>query len=268
MATVYRPGHADYTYEARYGIRDVRGGGRSSNRESAARVAAGAIARNLLHDFTVADTLAWVDTVYNVQASVNPDTVSLNDIESIAVRCPDKAAAAEMEKAILKAKEDGSPVFDKITADLAKALISINATRSFSVGLGEDAVKLTGIEHNDPFDTDGRRVFTKTNRAGGVLGGITNGETLYGTVSVKPVSTVSSKQQTITKDKQKTTLEAKGRHDPCVLPRAVPIVEAMVNLVLADHIMSCAVSTVDRLKKNIYVRTIHIFRLTKHYGRN
>lgn len=269
MKTLYRPSHADYTFDQRYGIRDWRGGGRSSVRESVGRVAGGAIAKLLLKELTGMETLAWVEQVHDIRTEMDMNAVTLEQIESNPVRCPDPAAAAKMEAAILDAKHSGNslgglirfavknpvrglgnPVFDKITADLAKALISINASRSFSIGLGELAVQMTGEEHNDLFVADAdKNISMATNKAGGVLGGITSGELLYGTVSFKPTATILKTQKTVSKEGDAVEFKGKGRHDPCVLPRAVPIVEAMINLVLADHVLQLAIAKIDRLKR-------------------
>ena len=255
MKDLYRPSHADYTTEAKYGIRNWQGGGRASARETVGRVAAGAIARKLLDTVAGVEVLAWVRRVHEVEAKIDPADVTLEAVESSLVRCPEPSAAAEMIERIDAARTRGDslggvvecvarnvppglgePVFDKLEAELASALMSLPASKGFEIGSGFDGTRMTGIEHNDPFvpGEDGRP-HTESNRSGGIQGGITNGEPVVLRVAFKPTATISKAQQTVTRDGESTTLEAQGRHDPCVLPRAVPIVEAMVCLVLADH---------------------------------
>ena len=255
MKDLYRPSHADYTTEAKYGIRNWQGGGRASARETVGRVAAGAIARKLLDTVAGVEVLAWVRRVHEVEAKIDPADVTLEAVESSLVRCPEPSAAAEMIERIDAARTRGDslggvvecvarnvppglgePVFDKLEAELAGALMSLPASKGFEIGSGFDGTRMTGIEHNDPFvpGEDGRP-HTESNRSGGIQGGITNGEPVVLRVAFKPTATISKAQQTVTRDGKSTTLEAQGRHDPCVLPRAVPIVEAMVCLVLADH---------------------------------
>ncbi len=255
LKDVYRPSHADFTYDAKFGIRDHRGGGRSSARETIARVAAGAVARKLLAVTAGIEVLAWVSSVRSIEADVDPLTVTLADIEADPTRCPDPEAAAAMTAAIEQARRDGDslggvvtfiarnvpaglgePVFDKIDADLAKAMISLPAAKGFEIGSGFAGTKLTGLAHNDPFEPgpNGQPI-TTTNNSGGVQGGMTTGADIVGRVAFKPTATISSEQKTVTTDNELTTLAAKGRHDPCVLPRAVPLVEAMALLVIADH---------------------------------
>jgi chorismate synthase len=255
MKDLYRPSHADYTTEAKYGIRNWQGGGRASARETVGRVAAGAIARKLLDTVAGVEVLAWVRRVHEVEAKIDPADVTLEAVESSLVRCPEPSAAAEMIERIDAARTRGDslggvvecvarnvppglgePVFDKLEAELAGALMSLPASKGFEIGSGFDGTRMTGIEHNDPFvrGEDGRP-HTESNRSGGIQGGITNGEPVVLRVAFKPTATISQAQQTVTRDGKSTTLEAQGRHDPCVLPRAVPIVEAMVCLVLADH---------------------------------
>ncbi|MCU0668042.1 MAG: chorismate synthase [Myxococcota bacterium] len=255
MKDVFRPSHADYTYEAKYGIRNWQGGGRASARETIGRVAAGAIARALLASQCGVEVLAWVKSVHEVEAKVDPAHVTLAQIEANPVRCPDPEAAAEMERRIDAARRRGdslggvvecvarrvpvglgAPVFDKLEAELAKALMSLPASKGFEIGSGFAGTLLTGIEHNDPYvpGPDGRPR-TSSNRSGGVQGGITNGEDVVVRVAFKPTATIRLAQDTVDRDGNAITLEAQGRHDPCVLPRAVPMVEAMVLLVLADH---------------------------------
>jgi len=255
MKDVYRPSHADYTTEAKYGIRNWQGGGRASARETVGRVAAGAIARKLLRTAAGIEVLAWVQSVHEVEAKVDPGSVTLESVESNPVRCPDTAAAAEMAARIDAARRRGDslggvveciargvppglgePVFDRLEADLARALLSLPASKGFEVGSGFAGTRLTGIAHNDPFvPGPGGRPRTSSNRSGGVQGGISNGEDIVLRVAFKPTATIASPQQTVDRAGRAVVLEAQGRHDPCVLPRAVPVVEAMVLLVLADH---------------------------------
>jgi chorismate synthase len=256
MRTKYRPSHADYTYQAKFGIRAWQGGGRASARETVGRVAAGAIARKVLPLVTggPVEIVAYVKQVHALIADIDPTTVSRRDTESNMVRCPDAARAAEMIAAIDEARKAGDslggiveavargvppgwgePVFDKLEADLAKAMLSLPAAKGFEIGSGFGGIALTGTQHNDPFYNGDGRVRTRTNRSGGVQGGISNGEDIVIRVAFKPTATVLREQQTVDVDGQDTTIKARGRHDPCVLPRAVPIVEAMIALVLADH---------------------------------
>ncbi len=253
---IYRPSHADYTFDAKYGFRDWRGGGRSSARETVARVAAGAVAQILLASYGI-EIIAWVDTVHHIKAQVEPDTITRELVEAHPTRCPDPAASALMEAAIMQARADGDslggtvrcvvrncppgfgdPVFDKLEARLGMAMLSIPAVKGFEVGSGFDGTLMKGSEHNDPFVTgpDGK-VHTTTNNSGGIQGGISNGEDIRFRVAVKPTATITRDQQSVTQDGETTTLRAKGRHDPCVLPRAVPVVEAMAALVLADCLL-------------------------------
>jgi chorismate synthase len=255
MKDVFRPSHADYTYEAKYGIRNWQGGGRASARETIGRVAAGAVARKLLASQCGVEVLAWVSRVHEIEAKGDAASVTLAQVEANAVRCPDPQAAAEMERQIDAARRRGdslggvvecvargvpaglgAPVFDKLEAELAKALMSLPASKGFEIGSGFAGTRLTGVEHNDPFEPgpDGRPR-TRSNRSGGVQGGITNGEDVVVRVAFKPTATIRLAQDTVDRGGNAVTLEAQGRHDPCVLPRAVPIVEAMVLLVLADH---------------------------------
>ena len=255
MKDLYRPSHADWSTEAKYGIRAVAGGGRSSARETIGRVAAGAIARKLLEERRGVQVLAWVSQVHAITAEVDASTVTLDQVEADATRCPDPDAAARMTEAIEQARRDGDslggvvtcvargvpagwgePVFDKLEADLAKATMSLPASKGFEIGSGFGSTTMTGREHNDPFvpGPDGRPR-TSTNRSGGVQGGISNGEDVMIRVAFKPTATISSPQETVDREGNPVTLEAKGRHDPCVLPRAVPMVEAAVLLVLVDH---------------------------------
>jgi chorismate synthase len=254
MAEKFRPSHADYTYFAKFGIRNWQGGGRSSARETIGRVAAGAIARKLLRERYGVEVLAYVKQVQRVVAEVDPERVRLKDVESNLVRCPDPPAAAKMVRLIEKARRAGDsvggivegvargvppgwgePVFDRLEADLARAMLSLPASKGFDIGSGFGGILLTGRQHNDPFRMKGGRVRATSNRSGGVQGGISNGETIYFRVAFKPVATVMHEQDTVDIHFRNTTLKGRGRHDPCVLPRAVPIVEAMTALVLVDH---------------------------------
>ena len=254
MATKFRPSHADYTYFAKFGIRAWPGGGRTSARETIGRVAAGAIAKKILRERYGVQVLAYVKQVHRVLAKVDRERVKLKDIESNIVRCPDSAAAIKMIRAIEKARSSGDsiggviegiargvppgwgePVFDRLEADLAKAMLSLPASKGFDIGSGFGSVLMTGLEHNDPFRMKSGRVRTLTNYSGGIQGGISNGETIYFRVAFKPVATVMHEQDTVDVRFKNTRLKARGRHDPCVLPRAVPMVEAMAALVLVDH---------------------------------
>jgi chorismate synthase len=255
MKETFRPSHADFTYEAKYGIRNWQGGGRASARETIGRVAAGAVARQVLATLHPAlKIVAYVTHVSDIAASVNAAAVTRSEVEANAVRCPDEAAAQKIIRAIERARADGDslggiiecairdappglgePVFDKLEADLAKAMLSLPATKGFEIGSGFAAAAMKGSEHNDPFEIREGQVRTMTNRSGGVQGGISNGETIIFRVAFKPPATIAREQQTVTAAKEETSLTARGRHDPCVLPRAVPIVEAMTALVLCDH---------------------------------
>ena len=254
IARAYRPSHADYTYDAKYGIRAVAGGGRASARETVGRVAAGAIAQQLLarHGVTI---VAWVDEVSGIAASVDDATVRRGDVDSNDIRCPDAAAAQRMIERVEQARKDGDsvggvvravargvppgwgePVFDKLEADLAKAMLSIPAVKGVENGSGFAGTLLTGSQHNDAFIRRGDgAIGTRTNRSGGIQGGISNGEPITLRIAFKPTATIMRPQDTVDRDGNATVLEPRGRHDPCVLPRAVPIVEAMIALVLADH---------------------------------
>lgn len=257
LKDLYRPSHADWTYQAKYGRRDHRGGGRASARETIGRVAAGAVARAVLAAATDIEVLAWVSQVHDISIDLDPATVTLDAVEADPTRCPDPASAAKMTEAIELARRDGDslggvvtfvarrvpaglgePVFDKIDADLAKAMLSLPATKGFEIGSGFAGTRLTGLAHNDPFEPgpDGSPVQT-TNNSGGIQGGMTSGADIIGRVAFKPTATISSEQKTVDTDNNPVTLAAKGRHDPCVLPRAVPMVEAMLVLVLADHLL-------------------------------
>ncbi len=257
MAVAFRPSHADATYQAKYGIQARSGGGRASARETIGRVAAGAIAKQLLHKASGTEVLAWVKRIHTLEASIDAATVTPEAIESNIVRCPDAGMAQQMIERIESIGRDGDscggviecvvrhpaiglgmPVFDKLEADLAKAVMSLPATKGFEIGSGFDGTLLRGSEHNDAFlPSEDGRLRTATNNSGGIQGGISNGEPIVLRVAFKPTATIRKEQQTIDSDGNATTLAAKGRHDPCVLPRAVPMVEAMVALVLADHLL-------------------------------
>lgn len=253
LKETFRPSHADFTYQAKYGHRDHRGGGRASARETAARVVAGAFAKMLLQQAGI-EIVAYVSSVADVVATVNDETVSLKDVEKSLVRCPDEKVSSEMEKRIEAVRKEGDtvggiircvaknvpvglgePVFDKLHADLGKAMLSINAVKGFEIGSGFDSTRMRGSEHNDIFTSGEERVSTKTNHSGGVQGGISNGMNITFNVAFKPVATIMQDQISIDSEGDEATLKSKGRHDPCVVPRAVPIVEAMAAIVLADH---------------------------------
>ena len=254
LKDVYRPSHADYTYQAKYGHRDHRGGGRSSARETIGRVAAGAIARRILADSAGVELVAYVRRIHDIEAAIDAASVTRAAVESNAVRCPDSAAAEKMIERIKQLRKEGDsagglvelvarglpvglgePVFDRLEADLAKAMLSLPATKGFEVGSGFDGTRLTGSAHNDAFYKDGDEVRTRSNNSGGVQGGISNGEDLVCRIAFKPTATINKEQETVSTSGEETVLKARGRHDPCVLPRAVPIVEAMAALVIVDH---------------------------------
>lgn len=257
MAVKYRPSHADYTYDAKYGIRAPSGGGRASARETIGRVAAAAVGKQVLNAISPGiEILAWVKTIQHLEASVDPSTITSEMIESNIVRTGDPAMAEEMISHIKKIRSDGNsvggviecvirncppglgePIFDKLEAELAKAMLSIPATKGFEIGSGFSGTLLTGKEHNDPFEMRDGKVRTITNHSGGVQGGISNGENIVFRVAFKPTATIISEQETVTDKGEATKLMGKGRHDACVLPRAVPIVEAMATLVLTDHLL-------------------------------
>ena len=248
LEKVYRPSHADYVYDAKYGHRDHRGGGRSSARETACRVVGGALAKALIPEVQIR---AWTSGVGPVELKTNWQHLDLTLIDSHPTRCPDRDAAAEMEAYIEHVREEkdstggmvsavvigapvglGEPVFDKLQADLAKALMGINAVKGFEIGSGFSAAEMRGSQHNDAID---KNFETTTNNAGGIVGGLSNGAPIELRVAFKPVATIGMPQETVNRDGKAVVLEAKGRHDPCVVPRAIPIVEAMIQLVIADH---------------------------------
>lgn len=254
LADTFRPSHADFTYEKKYGLRDYRGGGRSSARETAARVAAGAIAKLLLKQSGI-EIFGYVSQVGEVCAP--PYTqLNLNDTDKNIVRCPDSATAEKMITLIDEVRKSrdtiggrvtcvikhvpvglGEPVFDKLHAELGKGMLSINAVKGFEYGSGFAGTTMRGSQHNDEFYNDEGNIKTRTNHSGGIQGGISNGEDIYFNVAFKPVATIMMDQQSVDKEGNETTVSGKGRHDPCVVPRAVPIVEAMAALVLADFIL-------------------------------
>lgn len=253
LEKTFRPSHADFTYEAKYGHRDHRGGGRASARETAARVVAGAFAKMLLQPLRI-EIVAYVSSISNVVATVNDKTVSLTEVEKSMVRCPDSKASTSMEALIDNMRKTGDtvggavscvirnvpvglgePVFDRLQADLGKAMLSINAVKGFEIGSGFASTKMTGSEHNDIFISEGGKIRTTTNHSGGVQGGISNGMDITFKVAFKPVATIMQTQMTVDALGNPMALDGKGRHDPCVVPRAVPIVEAMAAIVLADH---------------------------------
>lgn len=257
MAEKYRPSHADATYDAKYGIRNWQGGGRSSARETIGRVAAGAIAKKILQKVANVEIIGYVKRIKDLEAIVDPNSVTLEQVESNIVRCPDGDCAERMIDLIDQIRKEknslggvvecvarnvpkglGIPVFDKLEADLAKAIMSLPATKGFEIGSGFAGTTLTGIEHNDEFYIDEKgEIRTVTNHSGGIQGGITNGENIILRAAFKPTATIGKEQKTVNKMGEETVLAAKGRHDPCVLPRAVPMVEAMVALVLCDHLL-------------------------------
>jgi len=257
METMFRPSHADYTYQTKYGVRNWEGGGRSSARETIGRVAAGAVAKKILRTLCPGiEILAYVTTIHDIGSAVDPATVTSEEIEANAVRCPDAAAAEKMIARIKEVRSEGDsvgglleavvrnapaglgePVFDKLEADLAKAMLSLPATKGFEIGSGFAGARLKGSEHNDAFRMEDGRVRTTTNLSGGIQGGISNGEPIFFRVAFKPTATIAKAQQTVTVGGEDAELAARGRHDPCVLPRAVPMVEAMTALVLCDHLL-------------------------------
>jgi len=258
MSEKFRPSHADYTYQAKYGIRNWQGGGRSSARETIGRVAAAAIAKKVLMEKFAPqlEILAYVKSIRDIHAEVDPNTVSFEKIEGNIVRTGDPKAVDQMVDLVKEMRGEGNsvggviecvvrnvpvglgmPVFDRLEADLAKAMMSLPATKGFEIGSGFGGTQLTGREHNDPFRMEEGRVRTTSNRSGGVQGGISNGENLVFRIAFKPTATIMTSQETVNLDGENTELKGRGRHDPCVLPRAVPMVEAMTSLVLVDHAM-------------------------------
>jgi chorismate synthase len=262
MTTAYRPSHADYTYDAKFGIRDHRGGGRASARETIGRVAAAAVAKKVLARFAPGiEIVAYVKSIRELAAEIDPAGVTEGAVEANIVRCPDAVAAERMIALIKEVRSQGDsvggiiecvarnvpaglgePVFDRLEADLAKAMLSLPATKGFEIGSGFAGTLLLGSRHNDAFEMREGVVHTRTNRSGGVQGGISNGEPILFRVAFKPTATIARPQQTVTREHEETELAARGRHDPCVLPRAVPMVEAMTALILCDHALRQAVN--------------------------
>jgi chorismate synthase len=257
MRRYYRPSHADFTYDQKYGFRDWRGSGRASARETLARVAAGAIAQKYLKERHGIECLSYVEQVGEIKAEIPLGQVAREEIEASLVRCPDQEASLRMISLVEQVKAEGDsvggiirgearglpaglgePVFDKLHADLGKAMLSINAVKGFEIGAGFAAATMRGSQHNDPFAVDEQgQISLKKNHAGGVLGGISTGALLYFRVAFKPVATIAKAQETVTMDGKNASLQAVGRHDPCVVPRAVPIVDAMMAMVLLDHLL-------------------------------
>lgn len=257
MSEKFRPSHADYTYQAKYGIRAWAGGGRASARETIGRVAAGAVAKAVMkHYYPELEVLSWVSSIKDVRADIDPAKVTAEGVEASLVRCPDAEASEQMEKVIREARDTGDsvggvietviknapvglgePVFDKLDAELAHAMMSIPAVKGFEIGSGFAGALMTGSEHNDSFYMEGDRVRTRTNRSGGIQGGISNGEDICFRAAFKPTATIMKEQQTVSMEGADTVLTGRGRHDACVLPRAVPIVEAMTWLVLCDQFL-------------------------------
>ena len=256
MRQAFRPSHADYTYLAKHGVRALRGGGRASARETIGRVAAGAIAQKILQQHFGVEIVAYVQRVHTLLAPIDPGTVTAAQVEANVVRCPHAETAARMEERIREARKNGDslggvveavarhvpagwgePVFDKLDADLAKAMLSIPACKGFEIGSGFAGTEMLGSAHNDAFYAEAGRVRTRTNRSGGVQGGISNGENIVLRAAFKPTATIMQAQDTVDETGTAVQLSGRGRHDPCVLPRAVPIVEAMMALVLVDHFL-------------------------------
>jgi chorismate synthase len=255
METAFRPSHADYTYEAKYGIRNWQGGGRASARETIGRVAAAAVAKKVLQQIAPGlEIVAYVKSIHALEAEIDPATVRYEDVEANIVRCPDAPMAERMIEFIKQVRSEGDsvggviecvvrgcppgwgePVFDKLEADLAKGMLSLPATKGFEVGSGFAGARQKGSEHNDLFEMEKGRVRTRTNKSGGIQGGITNGEPIFFRVAFKPTATIFHEQDTVSTSGENVKLKARGRHDPCVLPRAVPMVEAMTALILCDH---------------------------------
>lgn len=265
MQTKYRPSHADFTYDAKYGIRNWQGGGRASARETIGRVAAAAVAKKVLAKLAPdLEIVGYVKTIKDLEAQVDPATITQEQVESNIVRTGDPAMVDKMIELIQEVRSEGNsiggtvecvargvpagwgePVFDKLEADLAKAMMSLPATKGFEIGSGFAGTQLTGREHNDEFFMEGDRVRTRTNRSGGIQGGITNGEPIFFRIAFKPTATILQPQSTVSTEGEDTELAARGRHDPCVLPRAVPMVEAMTALVLVDHALRQRINRID-----------------------
>ena len=258
LEQVFRPSHADGTYHLKYGIQAGSGGGRASARETIGRVAAGSIAKQLLKNLFNTEILSWVKRIHDIDSKVNKNKLTLSKIDSNIVRCPDDKVAAKMIKRIKELQQEGDscggvieclvknvpsglgmPVFDKLEADLAKALMSLPATKGFEIGSGFLGTYLRGSEHNDSFieSDDISKLKTISNNSGGIQGGISNGENIEMKIAFKPTATIGKEQKTVNAEGKEVLMKAKGRHDPCVLPRAVPMVDSMVALVLADHLL-------------------------------
>lgn len=255
METAFRPSHADYTYQTKYGVRNWQGGGRASARETIGRVAAAAIAKKVLREIAPnLEIVAYVKSIHALTAEVDPETVRFEDVEANIVRCPDAPMAQKMIDFIKEVRSEGDsvggviecvvrgvppglgePVFDKLEAELAKAMLSLPATKGFEIGSGFPGTLMRGSEHNDAFEMRDGKVRTRSNRSGGIQGGISNGEAIFFRVAFKPTATIFHEVDTVSTTGENTKLKARGRHDPCVLPRAVPMVEAMTALVLCDH---------------------------------
>ena len=254
LKDLYRPSHADYTYDIKYGIRNWKGGGRASARETIGRVAAGAIAKKILKQKFDIDIVGYVKSIQNLTATVDTDTVTISDVEQNIARCPDINIANEMIDKIKEVRKNGDslggvvelvcrnvppglgePVFDKLEADLGKAVLSLPACKGFEVGSGFSGTLMLGSEHNDEFYNDSGTIRTKTNNSGGIQGGISNGENIILKAAFKPTGTIIKQQNTVTNTGKEIEFGGRGRHDPCVLPRAVPMVESMVAIVLIDH---------------------------------
>jgi chorismate synthase len=265
IADKFRPSHADYTYQMKYGFRDYRGGGRSSARETLARVAAGAVAKLILKKLGI-DIQAYVSQVGKLKLKKNYQDLDLTLTETNDIRCPDAQMAEQMIEYIKEIRKQGDtvggvvncvctnvpvglgePAFDKLHAELGKAMLSINAVKGFEYGSGFEGVEMLGSEHNDAFFVENDQIHTKTNHSGGIQGGISNGEDIYFRVAFKPVATIMQEQESINEQKEVATVTGKGRHDPCVVPRAVPIVEAMSALVLVDFYFRNNSSNISRL---------------------
>ncbi len=259
----YRPSHADFTYDKKYGVRDYRGGGRSSARETAARVAAGAIAKMMLAHYNIT-VEAYVSQVGQLKLEIPYQQLNISKAEENIVRCPDADTADRMIQLIDDTRKNrdtiggivscvikntpvglGEPVFDKLHAVLGQAMLSINAVKGFEYGSGFEGVKMLGSEHNDAFEKQGEKIITKTNHSGGIQGGISNGEDIYFNVAFKPIATIMNDQESVDNKGDKVTVSGKGRHDPCVVPRAVPIVEAMAALTIADFILRAKTSKIE-----------------------
>ena len=257
METMFRPSHADFTYQSKYGIRNWEGGGRASARETIGRVAAGVVAKKvILALYPKFEVVAYVRSIHDIDSVVDPETVTSVEVDATPVRCPDPVAAQKMIERIKEVRSQGDsiggtiecvirgvpvglgePVFDKLEADLAKAMMSLPATKGFEIGSGFSGTRLTGNEHNDAFVIEEGKIRTNTNRSGGIQGGISNGEHIEFRIAFKPTATIAKAQQTVTMEGETAELRARGRHDACVLPRAVPMVEAMASLVLCDHLL-------------------------------